>query len=260
MSFMKTTLKSYARLARYYVWKLDSLRYRGSRFHCTICSGNFRKMKPFVGSCSLRGVETDHFTENAICPRCHSHIRQRFIMQFMRQQTDLLTRRQRVLHFAPEISLYQQLKAADLDYVPADIDPTQFVDAVFADIMNIPFGEEFDHVISIHVLEHIDDDRKAIGEIFRVLKPGGHALLAVPTYGETTFEIPGLDYEGRHKQYGTGDHLRLNGLDIADKLREAGFTVQIVSYDDLPGNFVDRAASSPHTESDKYLFYCAKSD
>lgn len=255
---MTKMLKSYARIARYQLWKLESLRYKGSRFHCPICGGDFDRMKPFVGSCSLRGVETDHHTENAVCPRCHSDIRQRFIMEFIRLRTDLLTRRQRVLHFAPEISIYQRLKTADLDYVPADIDPTQFVDAVFADITDIPFGEEFDHVISIHVLEHIPDDNKAIREIFRVLKPGGHALLAVPTYGDTTFELPELDYAGREKQYGTGDHLRLNGLDFADKLKSAGFAVEIVSYDDIPGNFVDRTVTSPHTESDKFLFYCTK--
>src|SRR5215469_8525644 len=124
---MTSTLKSCARLARYQLWKLDSLRYKGTRFHCTICGGNFDRMKPLVGSCSLRGVETDHYTENAICPRCHSHIRQRFVMEFIRRRTDLLVRRQRVLHFAPEISLYYQLKTANLDYVSADIDPTQFI-------------------------------------------------------------------------------------------------------------------------------------
>jgi SAM-dependent methyltransferase len=255
---MSQTLKTYARRARYQLWKLESVLYRGTRFHCPICGGDFDRMKALVGSCSLRGVDTDHYTENAICPRCHSHIRQRFVMEFIRLRTDLLTRRQRLLHFAPEISLYQQLKRADLDYVPADINPNQFVDAVFADITDIPFEAEFDHVICIHVIEHIEDDRKAIAEIFRVLKPGGHALLAVPTYGDTTFEIPGLDYAGRAREYGTGDHLRLNGLDFTDKLKEAGFEVEVVSYDDLPGNFVDRTVVSPHTESDKYIFYCKK--
>jgi SAM-dependent methyltransferase len=156
------------------------------------------------------------------------------------------------------MSIYKLLKATDIDYVPADINPSQFVNAVYADITDIPFHEEFDCVISIHVLEHIPDDRKAIREIYRVLKPGGHALLAVPTYGDTTYEDPGLDYAGRQRQYGTGDHLRLNGLDFAEKLKGAGFQVEIVSFEDIPGNYVDRSAKSPHMDSDKYLFYCAK--
>lgn len=255
---MLNFIKMLARRTRYQLWKLDSLRYKGSKFHCTICNGHFDRMKPYIGSCSLRGIETNHYTENAICPRCHSHIRQRFVMEFIRVRTNLLTQRQRVLHFAPELSIYQRLKSVDLDYVPVDIDPTQFVDAIFADITKIKFETEFDHVISIHVLEHINDDKKAISEIYRVLKPGGRALLAVPIYGEVTFEVSGLDYAGRERQYGIGDHVRLNGLDFIDKLRVAGFDVETVSYDSLPGNFVDRTVASPHTESDKYLFYCTK--
>lgn len=256
---MKKMLYSYARLLRYQLWKLDSLRYLGNKLGCPICGGRFRAMKPFVGSCCLRGIETDHYTQNAICPRCHSDIRQRFLVEFMRTRTSLFQKRQLVLHFAPEISIYKMLKNADLAYVTADINPSQFAEAVYADITEIPFGnDEFDYLICIHVLEHIKDDRKAIREIYRVLKPNGHAILAVPTYGEDTYENPNFSYEEREVQYGTGDHLRLNGLDFADKLSASGFSVDIVSVDDVPGDFVYRIVHSPHTESDKYLFFCTK--
>jgi SAM-dependent methyltransferase len=255
---MASTFRAYARLARDALWTLDSLRYSGKRFHCPICEREFDRMKPFVGSYRLRGVEIDHYTENAICPRCHGDIRQRFIMAFIKLRTDLFSRRQRVLHFAPEMSLYKRLKSANLDYVTADIDPSRYVDAIYVDITDIRFEEEFDCVICIHVLEHIPDDRMAIREIYRVLKPGGHAILAIPTYGENTFEIPGLNYSGREAQYGNGDHLRLNGLDFSEKLKEAGFEVELVSYDEILGNYVDRSITSAHTDSDKYLFCCVK--
>jgi SAM-dependent methyltransferase len=216
-------------------------------------------MKAFVGSCSLRGIDTDHYTKNAICPRCHSDIRQRFLVEFMRTRTNLFTKKQRVLHFAPEISIYKMLKHADLDYVAADINPSRFAEAVYADITDIPFGnDEFDYVVCIHVLEHIKDDKKAIDEIYRVLKRNGNAILAVPTYGEITFENSDFTHEERVAQYGTSDHLRLNGLDFADKLKASGFEVDIVSVEDVQGNFVDRTVHSPHTESDKYLFFCTK--
>jgi len=255
---MKLKSASFTRFIRYPVWKLDSLRYAGNRFYCPMCGGNFNRMKPFVGSFSLRGVETDHYTANAICPRCHSEIRQRFVAEFIRLNTDLLKRRQRVIHFAPEIGLFKLLEAADIDYVPADINPSQFIDAIYADITEIPFQEEFDHVICIHVLEHIEDDRKALREIYRVLKPGGRALLAIPIYGDTTYEDPTLDFSGREKQYGKGDHLRLNGLDFAEKLKSVGFQVELFSFDDIPGEYLDRSVKSPHIESDEYLFYCTK--
>ncbi len=256
---MRKALRSWALLARYQLWKLESFRYAGTRFDCPICRGHFDAMKPFVGSCFLRGVETDHYTENAICPRCHSDIRQRFIAEFIKVRTDIFSNRQKVLHFAPELGIYKMLKYANLEYVAADLNPIRFAGATFADITNIPFPAcFFDHVICIHVLEHIRDDYLAISEIYRVLDRGGHALLAVPTYGETTYEDRSLDHRGREMQYGAGDHLRLNGLDFACKLERVGFHVEIVSIDDVPGNYVDRSVQSPHTESDKYLFYCRK--
>lgn len=86
------------------------------------------------------------------------------------------------------------LKRADLAYEAADIDPSQFAKAVYADITIMPFENDyFDHIVCIHVLEHIHDDRKAISEIRRVLKDKGHALIAVPTYGDVTWEDPKFD-------------------------------------------------------------------
>lgn len=252
-------IKSCARLIRYQLWKLDSLRYLGDRFECPVCSGRFKAMKPFVGSCSLRGIDTDHYTEHSICPRCHSDIRHRFIVQFMRTHTDLFRRRQSVLHFAPEVQIYHLLNKRDLDYVAADLEPEKFVNAIHADITDIPFEDNsFDTLICIHVLEHIQDDRKAIQEIHRVLKKGGKAILAVPTYGDTTHEIAGLTPQERLTEYGATDHLRLNGLDFSNKLKEAGLSVQIYSTDDIRGDYIDRSVNSPHTESDKYIFYCQK--
>src|SRR5271170_6574571 len=256
---MRPLIRSLARGLQFQLWRLDSLRYAGSRFSCPVCGGAFRAMKPLVGSCSLRGTETDLYTKNAICPRCHSNIRQRFIVEFIRTRTGLLNSRKSVLHFAPEISIYKLLQRGDVEYIPADINPTRFAESVYADITDIPFeSDKFDYVICIHVLEHIKDDGKAIREIFRVLKHGGHAIIAIPTYGDATYDDPNLDYEGREAQYGTGDHLRLNGLDFADRLADGGFRVEVVSIDDVPGDFVDRSVHSPHTESDKYLFYCNK--
>ena len=252
-------LRSVARQARYYVWRLESLRFVGAKFSCPICGGTFREMKPVVASCSLRGVETDHYTPNAICPRCHSSIRHRFVVEYLRTETDLLAKPQRVLHFAPEIGIYKMFQRNGADNVAADIDPSRFIGAMFADILNIPFPDnDFDAVICIHVLEHIEDDQKAIREIYRVLKPRGHAILAVPTYGDVTYEDTSLDYAGRAEQYGAGDHRRMNGLDFADKLRAARFEVKVVSVDDVKGNFVDRSVRSPHTDSDRYLFHCTK--
>lgn len=216
-------------------------------------------MDPFVGAYSIRGVETDHYTKNAVCPRCHSHIRHRFLVEFMRRETDLLVRPQRILHFAPEAAVSKVFRELATDYVTADIAPSRYEGAVYADITDLPFpSADFDAVICVHVLEHIPDDRRAIGELYRVLKPGGRALVAVPTYGAVTFEDPSLDDAGRRREYGTDEHVRLNGLDFADKLRDAGFDVTVVSLDEFEGDFFDRSSQSAHVDSDRYLFHCVK--
>jgi SAM-dependent methyltransferase len=257
---MAHSLGSRLRQARFFLWRLDSYRFLGSTFSCPICQGTFHRMKPLDGIWNIRGVPTDHHTENAICPRCHSVPRQRFVVEYLRQKTDLLTRRQRVLHFAPEISIYNLLRHTDVDYVAVDIDFSRFAGPlVYADATDIPFPTaSFHAIICIHVLEHIVEDKKAMVEFFRVLKPGGHAIIAVPTYGDKTFEDSALDYAGRELQYGTGEHVRMNGLDFADRLGSIGFAVQVVSMADVGGNWVDRTAKSPHLDSDQYIFCCTK--
>jgi SAM-dependent methyltransferase len=237
----------------------NALFYRGSALFCPICEQSFRKMMPFRGSFYVKGELVDHYTPNALCPRCRNDIRHRFILTFLKGKEDRLIPGIRMLHFAPETALSSYLKNRGINYVGCDIDAAAFPGAVKVDVTDIPFGDaSFDAVICIHVLEHIIDDEKGIREIYRILKPGGWALIAVPVYGETTLDIKDLTYEGREKMYGTGEHMRMNGLDFTGRLASAGFSVEVVTFEDVPGDYIDRAVRSPHTESDRYLFFCRK--
>ncbi len=249
-----------ARELRYQLGILDALRFTGSRFGCPVCGWRFRALKPLSGVCSIRGETTDLATRNADCPRCRSGIRQRFAFAFLKARTRIETDRLRVIHFAPDPGIYKALSGLpNLDYVAADLNPVRFVRAAKLDITDIALpSDSVDGIICIHVLEHIDDDRRAIGELHRIARRGSWALIAIPTYGAETFEDRSLDYAGRERMYGTGDHLRLNGLDFARKLEAAGFTVEVVAIEDFGGDFVDRSEHTPHTESDRYLFFCTK--
>lgn len=217
-------------------------------------------MKPFTESFYVRGELVDHYTDNAICPKCGSDIRHRFIFTFLMNNTDVLKVKTRLLHFAPEEGLFRFFEGRkNIDYVTCDIHSSNYPGAINVDIERMQFVDSsFDAVICIHVLEHIKDDIQAIKELYRILKPNGWAVIAIPIYGEKTFESPGLDSRGRERMYGAGEHMRMNGLDFELKLSEAGFSVKIYSIDDVPGSYIDRSVNSPHVESDRYLFFCKK--
>ena len=95
--------------------------------------------------------------------------RHRHLWLFLRERTDLFTRPLRLLHFAPEAVFRAQLEALpDVSYVTADLAAGRA--SVRADIMRIPFADaSFDAILCNHVLEHVPDDKQAMGELLRVL-------------------------------------------------------------------------------------------
>jgi ubiquinone/menaquinone biosynthesis C-methylase UbiE len=121
---------------------------------------------------------------------------------------------------------------SNLDYTSADL-YSPIVD-VKADILDLPFASEsFDVVICNHVLEHIADDRKAMSELFRVMKPGGWGIFQVPMKNslEKTYEdFSIIDPKERQKHFGQYDHVRWYGMDYFDRLSEVGFEAQALFY------------------------------
>ncbi|GAA4315598.1 hypothetical protein GCM10023164_11780 [Christiangramia aestuarii] len=120
----------------------------------------------------------------------------------------------------------------NLDYTTTDLN-SPLAD-VKADICDLPFkNESFDFILCNHVLEHIPDDRKAMEEIYRILKPGGTAILQIPQdlKRAKTFQDDSItDPEERAKIFGQYDHVRVYGRDYFDKLRKVGFQVEEVDY------------------------------
>lgn len=134
----------------------------------------------------------------------------------------------KVLHFAPEQAFYKLFRnQKNIDYTTTDLF-SPLAD-VKADICNLPFEDNsYDIIFCNHVLEHIPDDTKAMQELFRVLKPGGMAILQIPQdlKRETTFADDSItDQKERAAIFGQYDHVRIYGRDYFDKLRSIGFTV-----------------------------------
>ena len=140
----------------------------------------------------------------------------------------------KILHFAPELIFYQRFSSIpDVDYYPVDLNPNAYKIRQVVDITDIPFDDNtFDLIMATHVLEHIPDDKKAMSELYRVLKPNsGVALLTVPIFNRAiTLENPEYNTpELRFKYYGQSDHVRAYGLDYPDRLRVAKFSVEEIT-------------------------------
>ena len=170
---------------------------------------------------------------NVLSPSTLSLERHRLLWLYLQDETEFFQKPLRVLHMAPEqcfLSIFKKMK--HLDYTTADL-YSPIVD-VKADILDLPFKDgEFDMVFCNHVLEHIEDDNKAMKELYRVMKSGGMGIFQVPQElaRETTYEDPDIiTPEDKAKHFGQYDHVRIYGRDYFDRLRNVGFNVEEVDY------------------------------
>lgn len=212
--------------------------YKGELFYCPYCNNSFRKFLPGGFTFPVlyeKQIVGGGYRENLICPRCFSKDRDRLIYLFFKEKTTVFKEKQRMFHVAPEGCLRTLLTSfPKIEYVPG----VKYLEGYYydritnlVDITELPYNDDsFDSVICSHVLEHIRDDKKAIKELFRVLKPGGFAILQVPVSKilQVTLENPAIvSPEEREKVYGQFDHVRIYGHDFKARIESAGFTVKL---------------------------------
>ena len=166
---------------------------------------------------------------NVLAPGTLSLERHRLLWLYLRDQTRFFSAPYKVLHVAPEQCFLGRFKAMpNLNITTADMESP--IADVKLDVQAMPFEDHtFDVVLCNHVLEHVPDDLKAMREIYRVLKPGGWAIMQVPQEWErpTTFEDPSItDRAERERIFGQYDHVRVYGADYPNRLKEAGFRVE----------------------------------
>ncbi len=208
----------------YYIRPFLSLALKGNRYEDPIDGKSFKKFLPY-------GYETQR--QNVLSPSTLSLERHRLLWLYLQNETDLFTNNHQLLHFAPEQAFYKRFKKAkNINYTTTDL-YSPLAD-VKADICNLPFDNNtFSFILCNHVLEHIPDDTKAMQELYRILKPGGTAILQIPQdYSRaTTFEDNSItDPKERAKIFGQYDHVRVYGMDYFDKLESIGFEVHPIKY------------------------------
>ena len=197
---------------------------KGHKFTDPIDGKSFKSFLPY-------GYGTQR--NNVLSPSTLSLERHRLLWLYLRNETDFFSAPLKVLHFAPEQAFYKRFKKMkNLEYVTTDLD-SPLAD-VKADICNLPFSDNaFDIILCNHVLEHIPDDKKAMSELYRILKVGGMGVFQIPQdiTRKTTFEDHSItDKKERAKIFGQYDHVRVYGRDYFDKLRRIGFKVDEIDY------------------------------
>lgn len=229
-------------------FSLRSLLYIGDQCTCPCCNGNFRKFLLF-------GINQ---RVNAQCPRCGSLERHRLLWLYLKNRTNFFVDNLKVLHFAPEYTFQVKFKLLpNIVYTSADLYSP--IAMVKMDITNIDYHDNsFDVIFCNHVLEHIVDDRKAMRELFRVLRPGGWAILQSPIDQklDRTFEDPSIVRpKDRERVFGRKDHVRVYGRDYKDRLEQVGFTVKLDSYvKDLGIDMIRKYGLM----ADEDMYFCTK--
>ena len=180
--------------------------YVGRGRECPVCGARRRRFLPY-GYVAPRA--------DALCPSCLSLERHRLLWLYLTRETDLLRRPQRILHIAPEVCLMKRLRHRAADYTTADLESP--LAELHFDVLRIPLPDaSYDVLICNHLLEHVADDRRALGEFYRILRPGGWGILLSPVDRSraATFEDDSItDPAERTRIFGQYDHRRIYGRD-----------------------------------------------
>lgn len=229
---------SFAKKLRGFWQKILGFYYKGSKYYCPYCQHSSRKLLPAGLKMTIYDeleVAGSGYRKNCTCPRCFSIDRDRLIYIFMKNKTDIFSNKLKILHIAPEPSIKSMLRSLpNIDYHAGINYRDSFYfskDIIQLDLTNIYYkNNEFDVVICNHVLQFIQDDKKAISEIYRILKPGGMAILQVPislkldeTLEDEYFIMP----EDHEKHFFQFEKVRIYARDYKNRLENAGFTVKI---------------------------------
>ena len=234
-------------------------RYLGTEYRCPVCGTGLRAFRPMWKSYwrdvevyqpihpaeSMETLNLEAFT----CPCCDAFDRDRLTAIYLENAFASFDRNRtyRLLEFAPGDALYKKLKSLPfIAYRSADLSRKTVDERVDMTDMAAYAGGSLDVILCSHILEHIPDDRKAMSELRRVLKPEGFAIVLVPLVVgvDETHEDPSMDTpELRWKYFGMGDHVRQYGKrDFIERLETAGLKVEQLGIEHFGAETFRRAA------------------
>jgi SAM-dependent methyltransferase len=182
---------------------------RGSGVTCPCCGREYRRFMRADG------------VENSRCPGCGSYPRHRLLWLWLEGRLQVRGDEPlRVLHFAPEPGISGRLRnLPGVEYLSGDLDPA--VGMRQMDVSDLPFADDsWDLILCNHVITYVEDDRRALAELARVLAPGGLLVMQNPIDVTASEKYDAADAYG----------LRRYGRDLPGLIREAGLEVRVHEY------------------------------
>ena len=238
---------------------------RAWQFFCPVCEDRvpgfsplpdfyFQQLKEHGSDLQLTDFETCNFRAYQ-CPHCGAADRDRLYALYLAARLPSTEAQQAnfcLLDIAPAIALSSHIRRKyRIRYRTADLFQKNVDDRVDITSMNCYADASFDAFICSHVLEHVENDRKAMAELLRVLKPGGWGIAMVPissTLKEGREIQTATTVNERWKHFGQGDHVRLYSREgFVRQLREAGFMVNQFGSEHFKAEEMTRSGLSNST-------------
>lgn len=198
----------------------------------------------------------DASRKNVHCPVCRSMPRHRIFALWCEKHKNYL-RKSDILYFAPEYSMILWMNRNKVSCVTADLYQKADLQLDIQDTGLL--NDSYDVIVCNHVLEHVDDFRIALKELYRILRNNGLLICSFPM--DTNIELIDEDnsvvsQEERLKRFGQNDHKRVFGMKADQFLKETGFVVKKISGDQCPDSILPIVGPADYDMN--CLFVCKK--
>ncbi len=253
------------RWTRYFGWSVRKLHVRGAADalaglgHLGLRSAVDTALRPDTRSCNICGWSGSRFYPNvgpgyyereASCPRCSCIHRYRTLAIVLGMASDFFSPEKSVIEVAPVRSFqaYCLWRKEGRNYLSFDLERFAMEQG---DLTAMRYADKTcDYFLCYHVLEHVPADVQALAEIFRVLRPGGTAILQVPIDWSLTDTV---EY-GRPNERETGHVRRYSDTGFGARIMAAGFELLKLR----PSDLIDDSLIARHGLSNEPIYFARK--
>lgn len=228
--------------------------------YCPCCGYRFRSFNGYDYKEQHKRYDASRYKgirQDVLCPICRALPRHRILALWCEKHFNEL-KGASILYFAPERSMMRWMDRNGISCTTADLMARE-VDLKL-DLQATGLEDAFyDVVIANHVLEHVYDFRKALHEVYRILKPTGFFICSFPIDSKIELldeETEPLSETERIHRFGQNDHKRVFGMKADRFLMEAGFDVEVIDGADYSDEILPIVGPADYDMN--RLFCCRK--